>query len=165
MDIRLEPISPEDREPVIDIFNYYVENSFAAYLENKVPYEAFDMLMKMAQGYPTVAVKDSNRQVLGFGMLRAYNPMPAFSQTVEISYFIKPEHRGKGLGTSMLDYLVNEAKKQNITSILASISSLNEESLAFHSKKGFQEVGRFRNIGVKNGVSFDVVWMQKMILT
>ena len=28
------PISPEDRETVIDIFNHYIENSFAAYPES-----------------------------------------------------------------------------------------------------------------------------------
>jgi len=163
MDIHLEPMSPQDREPIIDIFNHYIENGFAAYLENKLPYEAFDMFLKMTEGYPTTVAKNDKGETVGFGMLRAYNPMPAFSKTVEISYFIKPDCKGKGLGTSMLDYLVSEARKKGVTSILASISSRNEESLVFHRKKGFEEVGRFRNIGVKKGESFDVVWMQRMI--
>jgi len=50
-----------------------------------------------------------------------------------------------------------------ITTILASISSLNEGSLAFHQKNGFRECGRFRDIGVKKGRSFDGIWMQRVL--
>lgn len=32
MEYSIRPMAKEDREPLIDIFNYYVENSFAAYL-------------------------------------------------------------------------------------------------------------------------------------
>jgi hypothetical protein len=39
------PLSSEDREPVMDIFNYYIENSFAAYPEKKFPYQFFDMFL------------------------------------------------------------------------------------------------------------------------
>jgi L-amino acid N-acyltransferase YncA len=162
-DYRLDPISINDREPVIDIFNYYVENSFAAYPETKVPYEFFDMLLKMSDGYPTVAVRDKRGRVIGFGMLRVHNRLATFSQVAEITYFIRPEHTGKGVGTCILEYLIEEAKKKNITSILASISSRNERSIAFHEKNGFRECGRFQNIGIKRGEVFDVVWMQRML--
>lgn len=47
--------------------------------------------------------------------------------------------------------------------LLASISSRNEQSLAFHRKRGFVECGRLRDVGVKFGKSFDVVWMQKRV--
>ena len=163
MEYRLDPISINDREPVIDIFNYYVENSFAAYPETKVPYESFDTLLKMSDGYPTVAARDNRGRIMGFGMLRVHNPMPTFSQVAEITYFMAPEHTGKGIGTSILEYLVEEAKNKNISSILASISSRNEKSIAFHEKNGFKQCGRFQNIARKNGEVFDVVWMQKML--
>ena len=162
-DYRLDPISINDREPVIDIFNYYVENSVAAYPETKVSYEFFDMLLKMSYGYPTVAVRDERGRVIGFGMLRVHNRLTTFSQVAEITYFIRPEHTGKGVGTCILEYLIEEAKKKNITSILASISSRNERSIAFHEKNGFRECGRFQNIGIKRGEVFDVVWMQRML--
>ena len=53
MDYSMSPISDEDRESIMDIFNYYVENSFAAYPETKFLYEAFDMFLQMSHGYPT----------------------------------------------------------------------------------------------------------------
>jgi len=163
MATQLIPLSADHREAVVDIFNHYVEQSFAAYPERPLPYQAFDMLLKMCEGYPSIVAKDEAGQVAGFGMLRAYNPLPAFSQTAEISYFIKPECTGQGIGKMMLEHLVCEGRKRGITTILASISALNEGSIRFHAKNGFAECGRFRQVGKKKGQVFDVVWMQRMV--
>ena len=37
MQIRFDRMAEGDRAAVIDLFNHYVENSFAAYPEEKVP--------------------------------------------------------------------------------------------------------------------------------
>ncbi len=163
MNFSLEPVLAEDGKAIIDICNYYVENTFAAYPENKVPYEFFEIFMNVSQGYPFLVAKDENGRILGFGLLRPHNPMPAFSRTAEITYFIAPEHTRSGIGGKMLDRLLAEAKEMGITSILASISSLNGPSLAFHKKHGFRECGRFVGIGWKKGQEFDVVWMQRRV--
>lgn len=163
MDYSMSPISNEDRESIMDIFNHYVENSFAAYPETKLPYEAFDMFLQMSQDYPTTKVTDKNGRVIGFGLLRSHNPMPAFAKTAEITYFIHPDHTGKGLGTTLLSLLETAGMKKGITNILANISSLNPRSIDFHKKNGFIECGRFKNIGKKKGRLFDTVWMQKML--
>ena len=162
MEISISPITAEDRVALIDVFNYYVVHSFAAFPEAPLPYEAFDMLMKMAEGYPTAAVKD-NGLLVGFGLLRPHHPMPAFARTAEITYFIMPEFTGKGIGKRLLDHLEAEGKKRGISCLLACISSLNPGSINFHLKNGFVECGRFRNVGRKKGQDFDTVWMQKMI--
>jgi len=147
----------------MDIFNYYVENSFAAYPESKLPYQAFDMFLQMSKGYPTGTIKDQDGKMVGFGMLRTHNPMPGFSQTAEVTYFIDRDHTGKGLGKTLLEFLEREGRKKGITSILANISSLNTGSIEFHKKNGFIECGRFKKVGKKNGQIFDTVWMQKML--
>jgi len=163
MDLHLEIISPEDRKPVIDIFNHYIENSFAAYSEQRVPYDFFDLLIKSSSGYPTIVVKNKERAVVGFGLLRPYHPFSVFSKTVEISYFLNPDWVGKGIGEKILEYLTQKAREKGITSILASISSLNHTSIRFHQKNGFLECGCFKAIGEKKGQVFDVVYMQKML--
>ena len=161
MDYTFTPIKDEYRETIIDIFNHYVENSYAAYSETKLPYEAFYNFAQMFQGFPNAAVKDSNGKLIGFGFLRTYNPLPTFSHTAEISYFLSPIHTGKGIGRALLDYLIEEGKRKGITHILANISSLNIESITFHKKNGFFECGRFKNICKKNQRYFDVIWMQR----
>jgi L-amino acid N-acyltransferase YncA len=163
MDYRLEPVSVEDGDQIIDIFNYYVENSFAAYPESKVPREFFGSFLNLTRGYPFLVAKDMCGKVVGFGSLRPYSLLSTFSRAAEITNFISPEHTGIGIGQRILDCLLDQARKMGIVTILASISSLNQASLAFHKKNGFMECGRFVGIGQKMGKGFDVVWMQKMV--
>jgi len=153
-------MSSEHGKEVMDIFNYYIENSFAAYPDRKLPYEFYAKFLEMTKGYPAYVIK-LNNQIEGFCFIRAFNPFPAFKETAEITYFIKKESIGKGIGKQALDKLELEAKNMGITKILASISSRNIESLSFHKKYGFIESGRLQGIGKKFNKNFDVIWMQK----
>jgi phosphinothricin acetyltransferase len=164
MQIQYEPLSQSHAKEVIDIFNYYVENTFAAFPEEKLPYEAFGMFLKVTAGYPAYAIKDQeNKKAIGFCFLRPFSPFPVFKETTEIAYFLSPDHVGKGLGKKMLSILETEARKMGIQNILASINSLNDQSMTFHSHNGFIECGRLKNAGKKHGKPFDLVWMQKEI--
>ena len=162
-DYTCTPITGEYKTAIIDLFNYYIENSFAAYPERRVPYEFFDLFLQQCQHYPSAVVRDAEGTVLGFGLLHAHNPMPAFDRTAEVSYFVRPEMTGNGIGSRMLEHLEEEGRKRGIACILASISSKNEGSIRFHARHGFTECGRFRSVGEKRGVLFDTVWMQKFI--
>jgi L-amino acid N-acyltransferase YncA len=161
--VKLSPISPTDRQEIIDLFNHYVVNSFAAFPERPVPYSFFDLLMEAAAGYPTVTARDAHGRLIGFGLLRPHNRMPAFARVAEITYFLAPDSTRQGLGSQILADLERQARARSIATLLAPISSLNEPSIAFHRKHGFVEVGRFRQIGQKMGQLFDVVWMQKTL--
>lgn len=163
INIIIAPLAKDGQKEIIDIFNYYVENSFAAYPEQKLPYKFFDQFLKMCEGYPALTAKDEHGNILGFGMLRAYNPFSTFSQTAEITYFVKPGYTSGGIGKKILNYLLDKARQKGITSVIASISSLNEGSINFHKKNGLVECGRLKEIGKKRGKTFDVVYMQKML--
>jgi len=163
MKMTLDPIKINDREEIVDILNHYIENSMAAYLDRPVPYEFFDGLMKLCEGYPTVAARDKNKRLVGFGLLKPYHSAPTFSKTAEITYFLHPESTGKGIGRAILEKLVSDGRNMGLTSIIASISSINEGSIRFHLKNGFVECGRLAKVGIKGGYSFDVVYCQKML--
>jgi phosphinothricin acetyltransferase len=165
MKIRLDRMAEDDREAVIDLFNHYIENSFAAYPEEKVPYGLFDQFLKLTEGYPAVTARDEANadRFAGFAFLRPYNPMPSFLRAAEITYFIDPEYVGRGIGTRMLERIVAEAMRKGIDTILANVSSLNEASLRFHRRHGFGECGRFRRVARKKGRDLDAVWMQLIL--
>lgn len=163
MDIQLSPITPADGRDVVDLFNHYVLNSFAAFPEEPMPYPFFDRLMEAARGWPTLAARSLDGRFLGFALLRRHNPWPTSAHVAEITYFIAPDATGRGIGSKMLAELEARAKDHGIRTILASIASLNEGSLAFHRRHGFVEVGRFRNVCIKRGTPFDAVWMQKTL--
>jgi len=79
------------------------------------------------------------------------------------TYLRKIPCRCLGLGKTALDRLAEAARELGVDRLMASISSLNQESLRFHRKYGFQECGRFTEAGTKFGGNFDVVWMVRRI--
>jgi L-amino acid N-acyltransferase YncA len=160
MDYKLENMGSHHGLAVMDIFNHYITQSFAAYGDQPVEYQHFNRFLEIARGYPAVVVKDEADHIVGFAFLHPYRSESTFRRVAEITYFIHPDHTGQGLGTMILEQFIEAAQAQGIETFLASISSRNGMSLQFHSKKGFVECGRFRRIGRKFGEDFDVVWMQ-----
>jgi len=160
---RFEPLDETHGKPVMDIFNSFVSSGFAAYPERPLPYDFYARLLEMAKGYPAVAVVSDKGDLIGFGMLRRYHPFSTFDRCAEVSYFLSPKHTRKGIGRAMLSHFEDKARELGVDTILASISSRNEESIRFHEKHGFREVGRFRNVGRKFGKDFDIVWMQRWL--
>lgn len=164
MNIVFESMAAKHGPQIMDVFNYYVENSFAAYPKTPLPPLFFSKFLEMTNGYPAFAMVDEHSgQVAGFCFLKPYSPFPTFRRTAEISYFLKPDYTHKGLGTAALQKLQDEAAKMRIRCLLAGISSRNEQSLCFHKKNGFVECGRFKEIGEKKALPFDVIWMQKIL--
>jgi phosphinothricin acetyltransferase len=165
MQIRFEKLGEGDREAVIDLFNYYIENSFAAYPEKKVSYGLFDQFLALTEGYPAFTMRDEEQvdRIVGFAFLRPYYPLSEFQRAAEITYFIEPGYTGQGIGSRILERITGEAKRKGIDTILANVSSLNGSSLCFHERHGFEECGRFRRVAKKKGQDLDVVWMQKIL--
>lgn len=161
MSYTLEPISEAHRLDVVDIFNHYIEHGFAAFFEQPVPPAFFDRILEAVQRYPGCVAMDENGKVVGFAFLRAHHP--ALPRAGELSYFIRPEHTRQGLGGRMLEWIVERAPACGVDNLLASVSSPNESSLAFHRRQGFTECGRFVAVGRKLGRDFDVIWMQRRL--
>lgn len=161
---KILPLGKKDSESVLEIFNYYVENTFAAYPDEKVATQVFEAFLGQSEGYPAGKIVLENGIVAGFGVLRPYyNSHGVFSHVAETTYFIHKEYIGEGLGTSLLEYLADEGRRRGVSILMASISSKNIGSINFHIQNGFRQCGLFENVVKKNGVTFDMVWMQKAV--
>lgn len=147
-----------DLEGLLKVFNYFAENSFAVYSEVPLSEEHFRMMM--AQARVSLVVLDGDK-IIGFGYIGKYKPFPNFNRTGLLTYFILPEYTGKGVGTRLFNNLLSKGKQIGITNYLAHISSKNTQSLQFHNKQGFEEVGLFKNVAAKFNEPFDIVWVQK----
>jgi phosphinothricin acetyltransferase len=162
MKIKFEKIGMQHQKSIMKIFNYYIENSTAAFPAITLPEQFFTMLLERAKWYPAYAVLNQETlQVVGFCLLSAYNPLSTFKETASISYFIEQSNVGKGIGEQCLKKLEIEAMQMGIKHIIAEISSENQQSLRFHSMHGFEMCGTLKNIGYKFKRNFDVIYMQK----
>ncbi len=74
------------------------------------------------------AVRDAGNSILGF--------LGVSDDTIEM-LFIHPDTRGKGLGSELLEYAVNELHLSKVD-----VNEQNEQAVGFYLYKGFSVVGR-----------------------
>ena len=163
MTYTIEKMNDSHGPGIITIFNHYIQNTFSAYFEDPLPAAFFGRLVEIIKNHPAFVVKNAEDELIGFAFIRAYNSASSFKHTAELTYFNHPNHTRKGLGTFMLNKLIEESKARGVENVIASIASKNELSLNFHEKHGFKEQGRLLNVGKKFDQYFDVVYMQKQI--
>ena len=162
-DLTIRAATDEDRVPITDVFNYYVENSFAAYPTSKLPPLFYDYIGCHREKYPFYVIETADKHVVGFGYLHPHHVADSMNRTGEVTYFLLPEAGRKGIGARLLELFAVAAPGLGIDNFVANVCSLNEESLKFHLKHGFVECGRLKRVGKKFGEDFDIVWLQKFL--
>ena len=153
-------VEERDWPAIAMIFNHFVSESFAAYSEEPVDSCFFRSRQQAALAYPFL-VAEHDGQVVGFAYLAPFHPASTMKHSATLTYFIRPEFTGTGIGSQFLDILLQKGGEMGITNFLAHISSKNTGSIRFHQRKGFTECGRLIGVGVKRGEPFDMVWVQK----
>jgi len=163
MTYTIRPAEDKDRNAVNSIFQHFVNTSMAAYPETMYENGAYDRLRQAGKSHPFLVAEAETGEVVAFAQARPYHGADTIKRTAEITYFILPEHHGHGLGERLLNKLIEMLRPLGVDNLLGSISSHNEQSLKFHKKHGFVEVGWFRNVGRKWGKDFDIIWVQRFI--
>jgi len=57
-------------------------------------------------------------------------------------WYVAPAHRGRGIGTALLEFTETWARKRGYSEIASDAEIVNEESILLHGRRGFAEVGR-----------------------
>ena len=161
MEYSIRLVGDDDWGAVADVFNHFVATSPAAYPEDPVSLSFFRDRHRASADYPFVVVESAGG-VVGFAYLSPFHLVPTMRRSAQVTYFILPEHTGKGVGERLLGLLLERGRAMGVDNFLAHISSLNEGSIRFHRRHGFTECGRFRRVGTKHGQDFDMVWMQRL---
>jgi len=161
MDTTIRSVDQRDWGAVTAIFNHFVANSLAAYPEEPVAADFFAKKHSAAPDHPFL-VADAGGTIIGFAYLQPFHPIPTMKRSGVLTYFIHPDHTGKGLGSLFLEQLMEAGRRLGVTNFIAHISSANEGSIRFHARHGFTECGRFLKVGEKAGQTFDMVWMQRV---
>lgn len=138
---------------LLAIYNYEVENGLATFdIDTKD-------LNYWHQWYESHRQKNycsytawEGEVAVGFGTLSKYRERSAYDGTLELSVYVHPEYRGRGIGKEMMKKLIDHANNDpSILTLVSVITSANETSIRLHQKLGFTYAGSITNVGVKNG--------------
>ncbi|MBN1381808.1 MAG: N-acetyltransferase [Deltaproteobacteria bacterium] len=85
--------------------------------------------------------------VVGWTALIPVSNRRVYSGVAEVSLYIAAAYRGRGIGSSLLEALIQNSEKAGIWSLQAGIFPENTASLGLFKKNGFREIGRREKVG------------------
>ena len=160
----------QDAEELLEIYAPYVLNT-AITFEYDVPApEEFRKRIRMITArYPYLTARRDG-ELIAYAYAGPFKSRAAYDWAVETSIYVKMGRAGQGLGRLLYELLESALAAQGIVNMNACITFpkaddkyLDGGSVAFHSRMGFEHVGRFHDCGYKFGRWYDMVWMEKHI--
>ena len=94
---------------------------------------------------------ENKSEIIGWVSFQSFYGRPAYDATVEISIYLSPDQRGKGLGKLVLQYSLDHAPEFGVRTILGFIFSHNEPSLKLFRNFGFEDWATLPNIALLDG--------------
>jgi len=91
-------------------------------------------------------------ETIGWVSFQSFYGRPAYQATIEISIYLDPSVRGKGIGKFVLQYSIAKAKTFGVKTILGYIFAHNEPSLKLFRGLEFEDWGYFPNIATLDGI-------------
>ncbi|MCS7073008.1 MAG: GNAT family N-acetyltransferase [Bacteroidia bacterium] len=155
----------QDCKAICDIYTEAVLNTTATFdIEAKSVEYFTNWLVNRQPQHSVLVLEKSNEEVLGYAALSQWSDKIGYHSTAEISIYLSPDNRGKGLGKLLLTDILIEGKKVGFRHIVARICTENEISIQLHKTVGFQVVGIQQVVGQKFGRWLDVMIMQKLLM-
>lgn len=138
------------------IFNYWIGTNATPEREQRTEtqHEAF------ARSCLSLLVARDDSEIVGFSFVKSYAELASFDPAAEVGLYLHREHLGRGIGSSLLEQTLVEAKGHQKHTVIAKIDAANRRSVRLFEKHGFEHAAKLRQIGFKNGLRVTVVYMQ-----
>lgn len=152
----------EDLVAITEIYNEAILTTVATFdTRTKTLKEQRDWFERHGPRYP-ILVAEQDGTVCGWASLSEWSDRCAYSDTAEISLYVREENRGEGIGGELMEAILKEGERAGLHTVIARIAEGNEASIRLHESQGFEHIGVMREVGRKFGRLLDVHLMQKI---
>ena len=159
----IRPALEADLPAILAIYGPYILTSTATF-EYEVPtISAFtDRFRGITAQFPWL-VWEEDGEILGYAYASAPYTRPAYAWCAEPSIYLRPEARGRGIGTALYAALEEILRTQGYQVLYALVTQENAASLRFHEKLGFRQMVLFPDCGFKFGRWLGLIWLEKRL--
>lgn len=161
--INLRAATEADLMAINDIYNHYVRHSTCTYQEEPELLAGRQQWFRHHGKQHPIIVAIADGKVVGWGSLSAYHIRSAYRRTVENSVYVHHEQHRRGIGSLLLQDLIQRARQLGHHAIIAGIDAEQTASVGIHTKFGFQKVGCLKQIGYKFNHWLDVIYMELIL--
>lgn len=137
------------------IYAHYVATT-AVSLETEAP-DLDEMGRRVASSHAWLVALEED-QVLGYAYAAPHRPRAGYRFTAEVSVYLDPAHRGRGLGRALYAPLLADLADRGFHLALAGVTLPNPASARLHESFGFERVATFPEVGHKLGRWHDTGW-------
>jgi L-amino acid N-acyltransferase YncA len=102
-----------------------------------------------------------NHEILGWAALTPVSGRCVYAGVAKVSVYVATAARGKGVGKTLLQSLINASEQNNLWTLQAGIFPENIPSIKLHEANGFRIIGIREKIGKMNGVWRDTVLLER----
>lgn len=162
-DINIRSASIHDIEDILSIYNEGIMDRIAT-LETTIKDMSF--MLEWFHGHKgryKIIVAEINSSIIGWASLNQFNSREAYDGVADLSVYINKNYRGQGVGGKLLTHLEKIAKENAFHKLILFTFPFNEVGQGLYKKRGFREVGVFKNHGVLDGQYVDVMAMEKLL--
>jgi L-amino acid N-acyltransferase YncA len=162
---RVRLASEADAEAICHIYNQGIEDRVATLeTELRTAQERRAWLKNRSPRHPViVADVTAPETIVGWGSLNVFNPREAYRFVAEFSVYVERAWRGKGVGSVLLERLIELARQHGFHKMVLSAFPTNASGVALYEKFGFRTVGIYREQGRLDGQWVDTVVMEKLL--
>jgi len=150
--MRFRKAESKDLPALTAIYNQAIEARQTADtlpLTTKDRFPWFDNHQK--EQYPLIVVA-IGPQIIGYGTLSPYRGgRPSLLTIAEVSYYLHEDYQRRGIGSLLLQYLMNTAAKLGYKHLFALLLDTNHASIALLDKFDFTPWGHFPNVAEIDG--------------
>ena len=154
-------------QAILDIFNEAIAHSTALYDYHPRSLQSMEawFAAKDKGNFPVIGIEDDAGNLLAFGSYGTFRAWPAYKYTVEHSVYVHKDHRGRGLGQTVMQSLIGQARLRDVHAMVGGIDASNQGSIALHERLGFRHVGTLPQVGFKFGHWLDLAFYQLLLDT
>ncbi|MEC8009217.1 MAG: GNAT family N-acetyltransferase [Pseudomonadota bacterium] len=147
--IRVRPLIQQDIESITAIYNHYILNSTITFEEKAITPDVMEQRINtiLERDLPWL-VAEENSEIIGYAYAGIFKDRSAYRFTSEITVYVRPDIRQKGVGTQLYKELFEQLKGK-VRTCVGCITLPNPASIALHEKFGMKPVGTFENVGFK----------------
>jgi phosphinothricin acetyltransferase len=115
-------------------------------------------------GRQHLLVAELDDAVAGFVETSQFRPKPAYDRSVELSVYVAPDLRGRGVASRLYETLFTRLRDDDTRHRAFAIIALpNDPSVAFHLRHGFVHRGTLSEAGYKFGGYLDIAYYERAL--
>ena len=158
MAFKIRFVTSEDWLDVKRIYEAGIDTKMATF-ESKAPESYNEWVGEANLNCSFVALEEN--QILGWCKLTPVSKRMVYKGVGEVSIYIAPEAKGKGIGNLLLNHMILASENEGFWTLESKIFKENVASLILHKKNGFRIVGIREKIALLDGVWRDNVLMER----